>query len=130
MSACVEESQMMNASFVYKPQNILARNGQSDKFFACIARGAGVLSYTWLKDGNNISDTNIHYQLAANGIVLYLTEVDDHAEGVYTCVVESDTAEVINSSATVGVMGESHVTGIFVVDISFCFMKLSLNIQV
>ena len=110
MSLCVEKSQVMNTSFVYEPQNTLAHLGSSNEtFLVCIATGTGTLSYTWFKDGNNISDSNGELHIAANGHILYITEITADTQGEYTCVVESETGEVINSSATFGVLGKSQV---------------------
>ncbi|XP_065905519.1 uncharacterized protein [Dysidea avara] len=100
-----EKSQVMNTSFVYEPQNTLAHLGSSNEtFLVCIATGTGTLSYTWFKDGNNISDSNGELHIAANGHILYITEITADTQGEYTCVVESETGEVINSSATFGVL--------------------------
>jgi len=101
---------MMNISFVHQPQNILAHSGSSENdetFLVCIATGAGILSYTWLKDGININDSNVAHRVAAKGSVLYLTDITGDTQGVYTCVVESnETGEVINSSAIFRFLGK------------------------
>jgi len=111
MSFYVEDSQMTNISFVHQPQNKSAPSGLRDKIFLiCIATGAGILSYTWLKDGVNISDSNVVHRVAAEGSVLFLTEITDGTQGVYTCVVESnETGEAIYSSAEFGVLGKFYV---------------------
>jgi len=108
MSFCVEDSQITNISFVHRPQNISAPLGLRDEtFLVCIATGAGILSYTWLKDGVNIGDSNVVHRVGAGGSVLFLTEITDDTQGVYTCMVESNkTGETINSSGTFRVLGK------------------------
>ena len=84
--------------FLYKPQNRSVLVNESNVYLLCVATG-NVLSYTWLKDSVSVQDSGIEYQLAAGGSILNFTNVTDRIQGVYSCVVESEASQIIQSTA-------------------------------
>lgn len=83
---------------MYKPQNKSASLNDDNVYLLCVATG-GVSSYTWLKDGVSIQDSVVDYQLLAGGSILSFSSITTDTQGVYTCVVESQTNQTINGSA-------------------------------
>lgn len=71
----------------------------------CVATG-NTLSYNWLKDNVNINDSLIEYQLVAGGSVLILTDINNKIQGAYTCIVQSETNQTINSMAWVHILSK------------------------
>ena len=84
--------------FLHKPQNKSAFMNDSNVYMLCVATG-GVSSYTWLKDGVNINETGIEYQLIAGGSILKFISVTTKMQGFYTCVVKSESNQTISSMA-------------------------------
>lgn len=59
--------------------------------------GSGQLSYTWRKDGQEITDRDIYAGI--NTAVLTITSFADKCEGNYTCIVENDGTTIQSNSA-------------------------------
>ena len=91
--------------FLYKPQNKSAHLNDNNVYLLCVATG-NVSSYIWLKDGVSIHDSGIEYQLTAGGSILDFTSITDKVQGVYTCVVRSETNQTINSMAWIQILSK------------------------
>ena len=92
--------------FSYKPQNRSVLVNEKGVYLLCVATG-NVSSYKWLKDGVSIQDSGIEYQLAAGGSILNFTNITDRIQGVYSCVVESEASQIIQSKAWIHILSKS-----------------------
>ena len=91
--------------FLHKPQNKSVLLNDRHVYLLCVATG-NVSSYIWTKDGVSIHDSGIEYQLAAGGSVLNFTSISDKIQGVYTCMVRSETNQTINSMAWIDMLSK------------------------
>lgn len=122
---CVADSQIR---FLHKPQNKSAFWNESNVYFLCVATG-NVSSYTWLKEGFDIGNSGIEYQLSAEGSVLMITNITSKTQGIYTCVVESKTRERISSMAWFNILSKFWMMYVFIsVWIYICVHTYSLYV--